>query len=680
MQSSRCCAIWVAFLVTTALVPVQTEAADKSTTESTIAVGGGAAWVSGDGAAFQQHTQHSKDGFGGIEDYRYTREFKDNVFKLEGRLMYGEGDYGLKFRWDKEEKFYLTTGYEQFRVFYDGSGGFFRPTGTVFKLYPEDLSVDRGKLWFEFGTVDVERPLVKFRYERQTRKGSKGSTHWGDTNLVGAPYGTRNIVPTLYDLDEVRHLFTLDVSKETDVQSWAVGGRYEYSELDNKRFTRRRPFESADRSVTTKDQTTTDIFAAHGFYERKLKEEVRVTAGGLVTTLDTNLMGSRIYGAGRDPVYDPTYASRQARDEGYYQLHGGAQYKQYVANLNVVYVPAKNWTIRPSVKFEDLRQDTISMFEETNVATNLSPIVEEVDGEHSKSWDEFTEAIEVRYTRNNWVLSAEGEWNQGMGEVQEDRLLVETGAFTIDRDSEYERIGQKYTLSANWYAKPGLTFAGQYYYKVKVNDYDATRDSTPAGSADRYPAYITDQDFETHDFNFRMSWRPRPLLSFVTRYDYQTSTITSVEAGLAKAESSELNTHIVSQNATWNPTARLYVSGNINVTWDQLKTPAYAFVQQGDNNYINGALGAGYAIGKVTDVYLDYTFYRADNFIDNSATSLPFGADQRQQAAYLTWVRRHTANLIYTVKYGFVTNRDGTYVGRNDYDGHMIYGKVQYRY
>jgi hypothetical protein len=121
-------------------------------------------------------------------------------------------------------------------------------------------------------------------------------------------------------------------------------------------------------------------------------------------------------------------------------------------------------------------------------------------------------------------------------------------------------------------------------------------------------------------------------------------------------------------------------TSRVNLTYDQLETPAYAFVQHGDNNYINGSVGGGYALAKLDDVYFDYTFFRAKNFIDNSALSLPYGADQDQQAAYVTWVRRQSEHLTYTVKYGYLKNRDITWAGLNDFKAHVIFAKVQYHF
>jgi hypothetical protein len=170
------------------------------------------------------------------------------------------------------------------------------------------------------------------------------------------------------------------------------------------------------------------------------------------------------------------------------------------------------------------------------------------------------------------------------------------------------------------------------------------------------------------------------FLNLVTRYDMQQSNIISQEAGLEKARSSDYNSHIISQSATWSPTGRLYLTGSVNVTYDQLKTPAYAFIQHGDNNYVSGSVGGGYALAKLDDVYFNYNWFRASNFIDNFATSLPYGLSQKHQTASVTWVRRQSERLIYTVKYGYVTNRDGTWSGLNDFDAHVIYARVQYHF
>ena len=55
-------------------------------------------------------------------------------------------------------------------------------------------------------------------------------------------------------------------------------------------------------------------------------------------------------------------------------------------------------------------------------------------------------------------------------------------------------------------------------------------------------------------------------------------------------------------------------------------------------------------------------------------------AGQTLQSAFLTWIRRHSDRVIYTAKYGYARNRDGMFGGQNDFDAHVFYGKVQYKF
>jgi hypothetical protein len=82
----------------------------------------------------------------------------------------------------------------------------------------------------------------------------------------------------------------------------------------------------------------------------------------------------------------------------------------------------------------------------------------------------------------------------------------------------------------------------------------------------------------------------------------------------------------------------------------------------------------------VTDIYVDVYHYRADNYTSNPEVTLPLNSGQTLDTAFLTWVRRQSQRLVYTVKYGYGTNRDGTYGGQNDFTAHMLYGKVQLKF
>jgi hypothetical protein len=668
----------LALLVLPALMPAQI------TTSGTIALSAGGALLDGDRPAYQQRMRQQKDGYGGIEEFSWSRTTDSTLLRFDARALSGNEDYLFNARWEKFDAFYVEANYKQFRTFYDGSGGRFLPRDLSNTWFDEALELDRSYFSIEIGTLMPDRPQWRIRYDRVTRDGAKNSLRWGESNLAGQPFGARAFIPSYLLIDEERDIILADVSQQTDSANWKIAGRYERTNVRHRTVARRRPFENQDRNVTTNEATETDLFSGHGFYERIFHEKLRASAGGLITSIDTNITGSKIYGATPNADYSPTFARRQAGDVGYHSLTGGTRMKQYIGNLNVVYQPAKFWTIRPGIRYEHLRADGDEGHVDTDFGGGAAAaaIQRQIEAGTRNSWNEFTEELEVRYTRwAKWTLNVRGQWHQGTGNLVEQSILMPNSTRVIDRETEYERFGQRYIVNASWYARPGLTVGAQYNYRLKIADYDHRRDSSNnRAGPDRYPAFIIDQDIESQDGNVRLSWRPKTMLSFVTRYAYQRSIVTSTMDGLLEIENGRLTRHVFTQTATWNPTARLYLSAAANVTFDQLRVPPHRLTMHSDNNYASGSLGAGYALGKVTDVYIDANHHRADNYTDNPTVTLPLNAGQKLQSAFVTWVRRHSDRVIYTAKYGYATSRDGTFGGLNDFDAHILYGKVQYKF
>jgi|GEM_PF-1861453 hypothetical protein len=657
----------------------------QTTSSGSISVGGGGATsVDGNAATFQQRVRQSESGYGGLEQYTLTRTDDASLFRFEARAMPGDGDYRLLGRFEKYDAFYVEANFRQFRIFYDGSGGRLVPRNLSFSWFDEALELDRSYFSFELGTLGENRPQFRLRYDRNTREGAKNSIRWGDSNLAGAPFSPRAFIPSYLLVDEVRDIFTAEVSRRTDQEAWKVAGRYERSRVNNRHVGRRRIQEPQDRTVTSYEGSDSELFSGHATYERVLDEQLRLAAGGLSTTIDTNLSGSKIYGAGPDATYSPTFAARQQGDVGYYGLTGDTRLRQYVGNLNLVYTPDKYWTILPAIRYEHLRVDAGESHTDTNFAgAALAATQNLIEASSRDAWNEVTEDIEFRYRRSaDWNFSARAQWNQGEGSLLEQSILLPAGSPVIDRDSDYERRGARYTAAASWYPRPGLTFGAQYNYRLKLADYRARRDRTSNATTanDRYPHFIVDQDIASQDVSLRASWRPTTSLSLVSRYAHQRATITSTFDNLPEIRGGRLVRHIVTQTATWNASTRLYLTGAFNVTYDQLWVPSNRYLVIADNNHTSASLGAGYVLGKVTDLFVDTSYYRADNYTDNQDFTLPLNAGHLMHSSYVTWVRRHTDRLVYTLRYGYVTNQDGTFAGLKDFDAHVVYGRVQYKF
>lgn len=656
--------------------------------------GGGALSDKGDLPAFQRVRQHRQSGYGGIEDLFYSTDLNNSTtLTLKGRALFRDDDFLVDLRIVKDEVGYINAGYKEFRTYYDGSGNFFPPNGQFFEFFDTNLHIDRSNLWLEAGYTAPGKLNFTVRYDYTKRSGQKDSLAWADSNLTGG-LGSRRISPSRWRIDENRHILQGRIYQEKEKLNWELVGRYENGSQDNRRDVRRRPFETGqDRSVTHREAQDIDLYNIRGSVQSQLTDTLRLATAVSRTKIDTNLEGSRIYGPDYDSVWNPVWANRQQRDEGFFDLTGQTEMKQTIANISALYTPGKHWTIAPSFRAEKITWGNESEFEETNFSSAKVAIVEEVFGESEKQWKNYSETLDIRYNGiKNVAFSAKAEWLHADGDLTEKRILepgLPAETIAIDRDTDFERFTQKYSFTANWYAQPGLALAGQFYYKARENDYTSPRDNTNNAltSPDRFPAFLTNQDFETYDFNGRISWRINPKLRSVTRYDYQRNTIDSQDFGLGFGESARMKSHIIAQTLTYNPTANWYITANYNRVWDTLRTPstqltgsAGGIVLNSDNNYYNYSIVTGYTPDDQNDFVFQYNFYKTDNFVDNSARSVAYGASGSTYEFSATWTRRFSARLATTVKYGYTDSDDVTFGGKNDYRAHVIYAKTQYRF
>ncbi len=688
---------------------------NDGTTASTLVVGdAGYFRVSGNKGRFQQDLGAKANAItGGINAFKYAKiiDPTSNI-AVNGTAEANLGDYSFDFKYTKENWFSLSAGIKQFRTWYDGAGGAYY-NGSTSVYYPasdNELFVDRRSFWIDARTnFDESKPNLALRYERNVRTGTKSSTILGSTP-TGA--GGKAIAPALYNLDETVDLFTADVVQNLEKFQWGAGIRVEHDNINNAvdstGFTSLPNAAPAGSVWDNRDQSTADMFSIHAFVTGELHKKLSYGAGADFTTLDTNLGGSQIQYSGVDPVYDPT--QRASISKRYDNLSGGSSLKRWTANANVSWRPTKNWTIVPSLRFQNYTTETMASW----MATGATPYASTMGDDN---WFDATEAIEARYTRfKSWTHTITVQALQGTGRNTQnswngvaDPAANWTGAPARGyNDQKQTRYTEKIAYSANWYTRPGLSFAGQYYYKYDRNYSEipyGQHTTIVNGSTPRYPGYITSQGFETHDFNIRMTWRPLTSLSSVTRYDFQVSKVytgyglapqaTTPAASPAnpydhpRRQSGRSSSQIISENITYTPHHRVYINANASLIFDQGSTPAVAVgtvsgatksaVINSDNNYFNAGMNVVYVATDLDDISLDYTYYRTWNFVNNAPVGLPYGQNEKQHIVALEWARRLTAYLHFNLRYTYA-NYNNAGAGNLNYHANGIYGRVQYKF
>ncbi len=662
------------------LTPEQMFEGGTNTYSNWIDLGGGGFWTGGNKAQAQAMRRASRGGFGGIEDFRYQKAIDKSTLTIDGRALFDQKDYKLGLDLRRDDVGYLRFSYDQFRTWYNGDGGYYPPSNQWYPLSDDALALDRGNFTFEGGLTLQDIPQVTFKYSHAFREGEKSSTIWGITHpTINA---TQGLSPTVNKIDEHSDTFQLDVAKTIKSTDLGVGMRYEGGELNNVLRITESPGEPGQQRITDQQKTTYDLFNVHAFTETRLRTNLLLSAGYAYSSLDNQISGSRIYGADFDAGYTPAAQN----GAGYYGLGGGSQLDEHVLNLNLMYRPIPALAIIPSMRLQEQTLDAHSSGSQTLGAFAPVPYTARSDGDRFDA----RERLDLNYTGfTNSTLYARGEWTQGAGDLTENGGLGPVsgiGVPPVQRQTDDSRFFQKYSAGVRWYPTRRAILDVGGDYKIHRYDYDHSTDSTPNDplSPNRYPAYLVKQGLESYGGKTRLTLRPVQNVTLVSRYEYQLSTIDTKPdgiSGLGEVESSDMRSHIFAQDVSWTPWSRLNLQAGLNYVWSTTTTPASDYTQavlDAQNNYWMVNFSSTFVLDDKTDLNLGYLYYLADNYKDNSAYGVPYGAGAEEHTISAGITRRIRENIRLFLRYGYSHYTDETFGGNQDYHAHVVSCSVRY--
>jgi hypothetical protein len=659
-----------------------------------IELGIGGNIIHGDAAQFKQEHRMSGDVFGGIEDMHWEHSVgRNGTFSIDGRAIFDNHDYNVNLALDLPGLGYIHGGYTEFRTWYDGNGGFSPADGGAFIPPPfPELTLDRGIAWVELGLRVPDWPEITLNYSHEFRNGDKDSTSWGDTTVPGVG-SARKIAPAFRNIDETRDLFSFDASKTFGNTDIDLGMRYEHNDNDDRlQLQRGVGNPSAHRFITQHDQSDLDLFSGHAITETHLSDTLMFTAGYSYTTLGSDISGTRIIGTDYNSMFVSPLPVSQNHDEGFLNLAGTSEVEDHIFNANFFWMPVKDLSLIAGFRYTHENQDSNSMFIATSVPGAGAPaFLEPTTADTSQDFDNFAERFEARYTGiNNWLFWAEGEWTEENGTVREHSTIDGLLAAMLNKDTSL--LGQKYAIGANWYAMPNLGFSGEYYYQAAEYDNDFKID---LGGGQR----LQSQDWNTNDFNIRINFRPNipaclGTLSMVTRYDYMQTLISGMWSidglgtRLADEHTALVTSHVIGETLTWSPLNRLYLQATLSYVLDETKTPAGNIiitdsaptVLNFQSDYWTVTGGVGYIIDDKTDFHADYTFYRADDYVNNIAASLPYGMGATEHTVSASISRQMTKQIRVVLRYAYFDYSDDLSGGHNNYRAHSVYSGLQFRF
>jgi hypothetical protein len=618
-------------------------------------------WVDGDDNKFREDWWVEDGLKGGLERFILRRDLgAGTTIEAKGRAILPEEDYLIDLRVDKRDVGYVRAGYQEYRKYFDDTGGFFTSFNDSSFDLGKDMHLDIGTIFVEAGLTLPDKPKVIIGYEHRFKDGEKSLLEWGRVSEGGI---NRNIFPAYKDIDEKVDIVRLEVSH--DIANVHLGDefRYENYRIDTRRFEER--FD-ADTDTTTQTVTLDENYEHNAFYNTlhastHLNDKTFLSLGYLYSNLegDASFSMMTLDGAG--------LPGTGSHDKGWMSDAIDIDQKVHIVNANAIFGPFYETTIYLGLQGESLETDGDMDGDLQEPPGTPNPAT--IDSEQDK-WS-VEETLGVRYAGlPRTTLYAEGRWTQQDIDLTERE--VEGVVPGLSRYTDTDVCRQRYSIGFNSSPLPRTTIAGRYRFKYRSNDYDHEVDSEPDG----YSAFILDQDIKTHEVMAKVSFRPVPTVRTSLQYqlvamDIQTNEDTDP---LTDVQTTNYDANIYTASVTATPLAGLFVTGLVSYQDVELKTVDLADAPVGnyDGDVLTLAASAGMALDQRTNLNVQYSYSMTDNFEDISADGLPLGVENQRHLVLANLNRQISDNLSVKLRYGFYYYDDEASDGEDNYTAHMV--------
>jgi Planctomycete cytochrome C len=626
--------------------------------------------VQGDKAKFRE-LQGVNEGFlGGAEEFSFTQQTSPTEkFSLSGHVIAPDRDYKLNLAVDETDHGFVHAGFDEWRKYYDDRGGYDPNVIPPELSLNQDLYVDNGRFWVDFGLTLPRWPQIVLGYEYDFRKGNEATLDWGESGGV-------NIAPSTKTINEQTHILKLDVTY--DFNDWHLedNAQVEFYSENNQN-------QESGTWLGGAPSTQDNYQHVQGMNTLMMEKQIRdwwFLSGGYYYS---RLEASDYFSQTNSPNFEGFDPSSWS--SGKITLRHESQ----IFSLSSIFLPLDGLSFSLGTQNEWTHEegfgDSVPDFELGNNTSALG------------DYDEFkaSQDANLRFTKIPFtVLFAEARFDEdSIGEFQQEG----SGQLTNNTDMTSER----YDLRAGFNTSPWrwVELNADYLRQYSDTDYNHLIDwfVSPYGDPtflaplNGYPAFILNRTIQTDGAETKLTLRPlnwlRTTLSYqltATEYSSKTDPVFlgispggSIADGRYRAQTCGLTT-------TLTPFRRFYFSGSftythsLTVTADNTDPTAPSVVPyRGDIYTLIGT--AAYALNAKTGLQASYSFSDAE-YGQNVAQGVPLGLDFTRHVLFVGLTRQLTKNLSGALHYEFSQYSEPSSAHLNDFTAHGVFATLIYRW
>lgn len=638
--------------------------------------------VRGDEHKFRELHWMRQGWNGGFENFLLQQQLDaDQRFTVSGHAL--RDDYKIALSLEHSGGRFVHAGFEQYRKYYDDSGGYYAASTPPMFSLGRDLYLDLGKAWIEAGGITPFGLQLTGGYEYQFKEGDKSSTSWLP---VDSANGTRNIFPAAKTIDEHVHVLRLDAGYEQAGFRFDDNFRYEFYDLKTRQTGTLVEQTSRDASQIIRDMQQSQNLANAFKVEKQPLDWLLLSAGYLYTRTDGDT------GFGQTPVN----AAGQPVPGFLWNGQGIAiEQSAHVFNANAQVGIWEQMTLSAGLQTEWNRQ---RVFGDANldVGDPSDPLIlftnrARLEGDQDRYTSE--EKVLLRNTQIPFtVLYAELSFRQEQLDQFETQEENGNNSSDFTRDTDASRDWKQYRAGFN--VSPWTRVALNAYAQRRDHDdsfnhrVDEERGSSPGQG---YPALITARQNTVDEVGAKLVVRPASWLKTTLTYkvlsgDYRIETDPvaappdSSPGGRILA--SESDAHVYSLNATLTPWRRLYLFSTFSFQDSRTLTTdngSQSIAPYRGQTY-SVLTSASYALNERTDVNLSYNYSHADYGQNNAASGLPLGIDYQSHMLRAGLGRRFWKRCAANLEYVWSRYDEPSSGGFNDFTAHGIFGTLRVKW
>ena len=636
-------------------------------------------FVEGDDEKFSAHHWVKENYAGGVSDVSVDSKLWDGwQVSTGGHALIDENDLSGNFLLKKDSIGYFLLDYDEFRKYYDGTGGVYYRFETL-KVNETDkvLALNIGHLRLETGLMLEDLPKVTLAYEREFKDGAKSRLTW---TAVREGIVTRNIGPAWQDIDEVVDIF--EIKADHEMAGFNLNGeqRWEFVRTQTSREEKSLSTEAipANHKIRVQDQEPeTNLMTTTGGIERWFFDERAFASAGyrFAHMRNREIESLFEFDENRNPRnFSNPKQIRGARADNDFDTH------TWVAN--VMLIPWKWLDVITKLKSEVMNREGSSIYPSDTTPAIPDGIINTTERSQNDSRAlRWGQGVSLRFRAiPRTALYSDLELEEIRSWLSEDRTSI-AGQSPANPNEIFNRETITQILRGTWtlgcHVSPwsGMHVTAHFRQRHNRNDYDDKHETAPGLTAAR-SAFFDALNILTNELAIRVALKPVRWFQPSFRYQLRTDNFNSrIEDQPTVA--TDTNSHIFTFDLSLQPHPNLLTMLSFSRQLARTVTPAasssVANTPAFEANVDTWLLDVEYVVrpNLVLTSALEYS--RAENFNDFTAVGLPMGTDfdRVDLTVGFNWNLGKYVSL--EPKYAFFYYRSNPHAEFGDYFAHVFW-------